>query len=182
MTSFLVLIGLGIGGATLAVIFWSIVRPSRKVWPPKQYTSLTPVLVWVPTLSLFGILIILGVLGWGQIATPEWLRYGVGLPLIVLGNVAVWYEVRFFGIHQTGGARGSLRIDGLYRYSRNPQYVADVCIVLGWIVLSSAPWAAVVAIPGIAALLAAPFSEEPWLREQYGPDYDQYASKVRRFI
>ena len=59
----LIYLGLGIAAVTLASILWSIAFPERRIWPPKRYTSITPILVWVPTFSLFGILIMLGVLG-----------------------------------------------------------------------------------------------------------------------
>jgi len=48
--------------------------------------------------------------------------------------------------------------------------------------LSAAPWAIVVGLAGIAVLIAAPFSEEPWLKVQYGITYDSYSSRVRRFF
>jgi len=27
-----------------------------------------------------------------------------------------------------------------------------------------------------------PFAEEPWLREQYGQEYDEYRKRISRFI
>jgi protein-S-isoprenylcysteine O-methyltransferase Ste14 len=110
------------------------------------------------------------------------LRFGVGLPLILIGNVVVWMEVSHFGVPQTGGAKGTLRTEGMYRYSRNPQYIADIGIVIGWMILSAAPWAMVVGLAGIVVLIAAPFSEEPWLKDKYGSAFDNYSPRVRRFL
>lgn len=182
MESTLLFLGLGLAAATLASILWSIAFPERRIWPPQHYTAVTPILVWVPTFSLFGILILLGVWGWGDLAVPGWLRFGIGIPLIVIGNVVVWSEVAHFGVPQTGGAKGTLRTDGMYRYSRNPQYVADIAIVVGWMVLSSAPWAFAMGAAAILVLIAAPFSEEPWLKEQYGSAFEAYTARVRRFL
>lgn len=178
----LISLGLAVASATLAAIIWSIAFPERRIWPPKRYTAFTPFLVWVPTFTLFGVLIVLGALGWGDLAIPNWLRFGVGLPLILIGNIVVWMEVSHFGVPQTGGAKGTLRTTGMYRYSRNPQYVADIAIVSGWLILSAAPFAMPVGLAGIAVLIAAPFSEEPWLREQYGIAFENYSSRVRRFF
>ncbi len=178
----LVLIGLVIAAATLAAILWSIAYPKHRLWPPKRYTKATPVLVWVPTFTLFGILIVLGFMDWGSLLFPTWLRFGVGIPLIVVGNVIVWSEVVQFGIAQIGGARGSLRTGGMYRYSRNPQYIADIAMIIGWIVLCASSGAALVGFAGIAVLIAAPLAEEPWLKEQYGSPFDKYRAKVRRFL
>ncbi|CUH60857.1 phosphatidylethanolamine N-methyltransferase family protein [Thalassobacter stenotrophicus] len=182
METTLAFFGLVIAAATLASILWSIAYPDRRIWPPQQYTAITPILIWVPTFSLFGILIVLGVLGWGDLAFPSWLRFGLGTPLIVIGNVVVWSEVAHFGVPQTGGAKGALRIAGMYRYSRNPQYLADIVIVAGWIILSAAPWTIAVGLPAIMVLAIAPFAEERWLIEQYGQPYEDYRSKTRRFL
>lgn len=178
----LALLGLVIVALTLGAILWSILFPAHRFWPPKRYTMMTPFIVWVPTFTLFGILIVLGIMGWGDISSPRWLRYGIGVPLILFGNIAVWMEVSHFGVAQTGGAKGSLRTDGLYRYSRNPQYLADVAIISGWMLLSSAPLAIAVGLAAILVLVAAPFAEEPWLRNEYGEDYERYLSKTRRFL
>ncbi|PWE34548.1 isoprenylcysteine carboxylmethyltransferase family protein [Pelagicola sp. LXJ1103] len=182
MQGFLVTLGLVVAAMTLAAILWSIAFPDRRIWPPKRYTRLTPFLVWVPTFTLFGVLILLGVWGWADLAIPSWLRFGVGLPLILIGNVVVWMEVSHFGVPQTGGAKGTLRTEGMYRYSRNPQFIADICIVIGWMILSAAPWAMVVGLAGIVVLIAAPFSEEPWLKDQYGTAFEDYSKRVRRFL
>lgn len=174
--------GLGIAAACLGVIVWSIAWPERRIWPPRSYGPVTPYLVWFPTLALFAIIFTLGVFGWGEIDLPRWLRYGVGGPLLAAGHIAVWFEVARFGLHQTGGARGKLKTDRLYRFSRNPQYVADVAILIGWVILSASFTAAPVAVAVIAILIAAPFAEEPWMEESYGEMYLRYKCSVRRYL
>ena len=182
METGLTIVGLGIALSTLAAILWSIARPSQRLWPPIRYTPLTPILIWAPTFVLFGVLIALGLLSWGELAFPRWFRFGIGIPLIVIGNIAVWSAVAVFGIHKTGGAVGTLQTGGLYRYSRNPQYVADTVMILGWMTLTAAPLVMLVGFAAIIVLVVAPFSEEPWLRSQYGSDFDQYVAQVRRFL
>lgn len=182
MQTVLVFTGLMIAAATFAAILWSIAYPARRLWPPKYYTLATPVLVWVPTFTLFGILIVLGVMEWGSLPIPTWLRFGVGVPLIIAGNVVVWLEAAKFGVAQTGGAKGTLRTSGMYRYSRNPQYVADIAMIVGWIMLCASAGTSLVGFAGIAVLIAAPFAEDPWLKEQYGSPFENYRAKVRRFL
>ena len=182
MPTVLVVTGLMIAATTFAAILWSIAYPARRLWPPMRYTMATPILVWGPTFTLFGILIVLGVMGWGSLPIPTWLRFGVGIPLTIAGNVVVWSEAAKFGVAQTGGAKGSLRTSGMYRYSRNPQYVADIAMIIGWIMLCASSGAALVGFAGIAVLIAAPFAEEPWLKEQYGSAFEDYRAKVRRFL
>jgi protein-S-isoprenylcysteine O-methyltransferase Ste14 len=182
MIPLLTTIGIAIALATLAAIVWSIVFPERRLWPPKKYTRLTPIMVWVPTLTLFGTLISVGFLEWGTWEIPSSIRFGLGGLLIMLGNLGVWSEVMKFGVDQTGGASGELRTKGLYRYSRNPQYVSDMMIVLGWMLVAASPNALLIGVASIVVLSAAPYSEEPWLLEHYGEDYQAYKSRVRRFL
>ena len=182
MSTVLVFTGLMIVAATFAAMLWSVAYPARRLWPPKRYTMATPILVWVPTFTLFGMLIVLGVMEWGSLPIPTWLRFGVGVPLIIAGNVVVWSEAAKFGVAQTGGAKGTLRTSGMYRYSRNPQYVADIAMIIGWIILSASADAALVGLAGIIVLITAPFAEEPWLKEQYGSAFEDYEAKVRRFL
>lgn len=176
-------LGLVIALSTLAAIAWSILHPARRIWPPQHYDErCTPILVWVPTFALAGIIVWLGFAQWGTLDLPLWLRWGVGLPMILVANVAVWFEVVRFGMHQTGGAVGPLRAEGLYRWSRNPQYVADAVMVVGWVLLSASPNAILIGAFTIVGLLVAPLAEEPWMAERHGKAWHDYAGRVRRYV
>ena len=182
MATTIFIFGLLMALITLVTIIWSISHPEKRIWPPKKYTHFTPLLVWVPTFSLFGILILLWILEWWEITLSAWIRYGVGIPIIVLANIAVWYEAWKFGMKQTGWAVWTLRTNGLYKFSRNPQYVADISIIIGWIILSCSPLTWILGTVGILVLITAPFSEEIWLKETYGKAYEDYLSNTRRFL
>ena len=182
MTFLITLIGFFIAGVTLAALVWSVAYPAKRIWPPNTYSTWTPVFVWVPTFALFGTLIALGLIGWGQMPIPNWARFGLGIPIILVSNIVVWNEVRRFGIAQTGGAQGTLKTDGLYRYSRNPQYVADAFMIFGWLILSASPNALAVGILAITVLMIAPFAEEPWLREHFGREFYDYCARTRRYL
>lgn len=182
MITYLNTIGIFLTVATLISILWSIAKPQQRMWPPQIYTKWTPIQIWVPTFTIFGCLIGLGILGWGQIQAPDWIRYGIGVPLILLSNMAVWYEVGKFGIDQTGGAKGTLKTTGLYKYSRNPQYVADTLMIVGWLILSASYLAIPTGILASIVLLIAPFAEEPWLKQVYGEVYNNYMKTVRRYF
>ena len=82
----------------------------------------------------------------------------------------------------TSGEATGLKTDGLYSWSRNPQYMADVIILIGWGVLTASLWALPVLSIGLAVLLVAPFAEEPWLQEKYGAPYREYKFNVRRYL
>lgn len=76
-----------------------------------------------------------------------------------------------------------LVIRGLYAYSRNPMYVGVLTVILGWAVLFRS-WSLV----GYALLVATCFQlfivlyEEPHLRSAFGSPYDEYRSRVGRWL
>lgn len=179
-----VLICLGLVGAAIAIgaILWSIVHPASRIWPPVRYSHETTLIVWGTTILLIVSIFGLGVIGWGQWEIPNTVRFGIGTTLTVLGNVGVWYEVSRFGFKQTSGAVGTLKTTGLYRYSRNPQYVCDIVLLLGWAVLFASFVALPVILATIIVLLIAPLSEEIWMEEHFGEAYLKYKARVRRYI
>lgn len=179
---FLLAIGLGAGGYMLGMLLWSIVRPEKRIWPPDQATTAIKIRVWIFTTLIFASAFVLGVLDWDHFELPAWVRWAAGLVLIAIGNFVVWHGVHEIGLAATSGEATGLKTDGFYRWSRNPQYVADMVILIGWGVLSASVWALPVIVLGIAVLLIAPFAEEPWLNDKYGQVYREYARTVRRYL
>jgi protein-S-isoprenylcysteine O-methyltransferase Ste14 len=72
---------------------------------------------------------------------------------------------------------------GIYRYSRNPMYIAVVLILLGWAlcfsVLGLFVYAVVVAL---AFQLRVVFGEEPWLARTHEYEWERYSSRVPRWL
>ncbi|MEP1767380.1 MAG: methyltransferase [Sulfitobacter sp.] len=173
----------GIAGCYLLAAFgWSIAFPERRIWPPKQATTGIKLRVWLATISIFAATLVLSITNWNSFDWPVFVWWGIGPILMAAGNVVVWMGVRKIGFGVTSGEVAELKTDGLYRYSRNPQNVADIAILLGWAVLSESGWAAFVAGFGVLVLAAAPFAEEPWLEDTYETDYRNYKAKVRRYL
>ena len=76
-----------------------------------------------------------------------------------------------------------LVVSGLYRYSRNPIYVADVAILLGIFLVGG--WAtqllyALVVTGLIHALIV--LHEEPVLQRRFGEPYARYVQRVPRWL
>ncbi len=115
------------------------------------------------------------------------LRY-IGLPLIVIGATGLlWCIWNFFS-----SGRGTLApidppkhlvVGGLYRYVRNPMYVAVVTIQLGEAIFfaSSSVLIEAVIFFGLANLFILLY-EEPTLRRTFGDEYEQYQQTVGRWI
>lgn len=76
-----------------------------------------------------------------------------------------------------------LVVRGLYRYVRNPMYVGVTTILLGEALLMGSSalllyWAGFFTLANLFVLLY----EEPALRRRFGPSYDAYVRRVRRWI
>ena len=176
------IIGMLAGIYMLGMLLWSIVYPERRIWPPTRATNMVKIRVWLMTVAIFTAAFFLGLLDWNRFRVPELIRWYVGFPLILIGNTIVWWGVGKIGMAATSGEASGLKTDGIYSWSRNPQYAADITILFGWGVLSASLWALPVLTLGFAVLAVAPFAEEPWLEEAYGKEYRNYRNKVRRFI
>src|SRR5262245_22018378 len=112
----------------------------------------------------------------------------LGLPLIAIGSMGLlWCIWDFFS-----SGRGTISpidppkhlvVRGLYRYVRNPMYVAVVTILLGEAIFFMS-WPIFIEA-GIFFFLANLFIllyEEPTLRRQFGESYDQYKQTAGRWI
>lgn len=103
------------------------------------------------------------------------LMMGVGFGFLIYG----YFDL---GIGNTYGSDDGLVTKGLYRYSRNPQYVASI-IGFSGVALAHAG-GVVLILCGLALLvyLLLPFAEEPWLAEAYGSEYESYRERTPRFL
>ena len=112
----------------------------------------------------------------------------LGLALIVIGAAGLlWCIWDFFS-----AGRGTISpVDppkhlvarGLYRYVRNPMYVAVVTILIGEaIFFRSMPILIEAAVFLVLANLFVALYEEPTLRRQFGESYERYTQTVGRWI
>lgn len=175
-------IGLAAAAVLLVATAWSIAVPGCRLWPPERSSALHRFTVWLFTVAIFASAIVLGLLDWNGIGLPAALRWTIGLPLILAGNAIVWYGVAQIGMRATSGDVAELKSDGLYRYSRNPQYLADMGILFGWLILAGSLWVLPVVAIGVVLLAVVPVAEEQWLLDRYGADYAAYRRVTPRFI
>ncbi len=160
----------------------TLVRPGLRIWPPPGRDSWQYRGIWALTLvSSLGV-VLTGLLDWNRCAFGHWLRLPVGGALAVGGLLLALWGVRTLSVHASLGLGGRLVESGPYRYTRNPQYVGDIALLLGWAILCNSLLTWMLCLLGMAWFALAPFTEEPWLREQHGPPYDAYRSRVPRFV
>jgi len=78
-----------------------------------------------------------------------------------------------------------LVITGLYRWVRNPMYVAMAVMLIGEALLLPQIWremAAMIAILAMAVSVMVIRKEEPDLRRLFPTDYEEYSKSVPRWI
>jgi protein-S-isoprenylcysteine O-methyltransferase Ste14 len=76
-----------------------------------------------------------------------------------------------------------LVVEGLYRYVRNPMYVAVVTIILGQALWHGSWWVAAYGVlVWVVTAAFTRFYEEPVLRARFGHDYETYRAAVRAWV
>ncbi|MEJ2759414.1 MAG: methyltransferase, partial [Anaerolineales bacterium] len=86
------------------------------------------------------------------------------------------------GAENTSGVKDGFIRSGPYRFTRNPQYLGDILLFIGLVLVSNSSYLfAANALLSLVFLLT-PLAEEPWLEEQYGEDYLAYKQATSRFF
>ena len=123
-------------------------------------------------------------LGLGQVASLS----VTALIFIALGLTSlIWCVCSFYfsgkGTLAPWSPPRNLVVVGLYRFSRNPMYVAVVLLLMGWSLLfESVALATYGVIVAMGFHLRVIFGEEPWLARTYGPQWTEYVSQVNRWV
>jgi protein-S-isoprenylcysteine O-methyltransferase Ste14 len=121
--------------------------------------------------------------GWRADGTPTLMR-ALGW-LLVAAGVAVLFEAfaRFviegIGTPAPVAPTEQLVVGGLYRFVRNPMYLAVAAVIMGQAaVLARLVLIAYAVAFGLTVWSFVHWYEEPTLRRQFGPAYDQYLATV----
>jgi protein-S-isoprenylcysteine O-methyltransferase Ste14 len=112
----------------------------------------------------------------------------LGLVPLTLGVFLLLWTVRDFYV----AGRGTLApwappvelvVVGLYRFSRNPMYIAVVLVLLGWTVgFHSFLLLAYALAIAVGFHLRVVFGEEPWLARTHGEKWSRYKEEVPRWL
>jgi len=121
-------------------------------------------------------------------ALGRWPPNPWGLVLVVAGSALLLACVREFYV----AGRGTLApwspptrlvISGPYRRTRNPMYLAVLAVLSGWAVLfGSTTLAIYAACVAVAFELRVILFEEPWAARTFGGDWQEYRSRVPRWL
>lgn len=97
-------------------------------------------------------------------------------------GVAAYLSYSTLGSQNSHGLKSGFVMEGFFRYSRNPIYVASIIGMFGFGIFVNSGHVWILLLLWGAMYLLAPIVEEPWLEEQYGIDYVNYKNKVPRFV
>jgi protein-S-isoprenylcysteine O-methyltransferase Ste14 len=118
---------------------------------------------------------------WGPGAALALLLFAVGLTIYLW---CLWDFASFGrGTPAPIDAPKKLVVRGLYRYTRNPMYLGVLGVILGWAVLFRALGLLIYgACVATCFQLFVVYYEEPQLRRTFGESYQQYRTRVGRWL
>ena len=143
-----------------------------------------PPLVFLATFVLAWLVHWLFPLGLGL---PMALRWLLGA-ILILGPLAVIPHL--FTLFRRAGSEYDIRkvpkglvTEGLFRWSRNPGYVALIVLGVGVAILFDNLWVLLLIVPAtIIVRREVVLKEEALLEREFGEKYRRYKSRVRRWI
>jgi protein-S-isoprenylcysteine O-methyltransferase Ste14 len=163
-------------------IIWSVVRPKKRIWPPPKKNSWQYKLTWVCFYLAFlfnGIIIFVD---WNRWIIKDNARIFVGFPLILIGSWICAWGISTLGVENTSGMASGFIKKGPYHFTRNPQYLGDIFIFAGLVLVTNSLYLLVFNFLLILVFLIIPFAEEVWLEKQYGKKYIEYKERTARFL
>jgi protein-S-isoprenylcysteine O-methyltransferase Ste14 len=142
-----------------------------------------------PPLIFLGFLALAAVLE-AVVTTPAlfpYVRYVAGTAVFIIGlliGVAGVQGLRASGTNiSTDLPATALVVDGIYRWSRNPLYLAMTLAYVGLAIAAGSAWAIMLLIPLLVVMNIGVISrEERYLEREFGDAYRAYTSRVRRWL
>ena len=121
----------------------------------------------------------------------NWRGFAVGalglIPLVAGIVLLLWCVGQFYvtgrGTLAPWTPPQNLVVTGLYRFSRNPMYIAVLLVLTGWALMFHSRALAIYAVVvGLAFHLRVVFGEEPWLARTFGDEWVRYKAQVPRWF
>jgi len=166
----------------LAGIVWSVAYPSKRIWPPPKKRSWQYVFTWFLFYPAFILNASFVVLDWNSWLWTDSARFYLGVPLAVIGALLVSWGVYSLGRKNTSGQKDGFKTIGPYRFTRNPQYLGDMLLFAGFILISNSLYVLITHILLSLVFAITPLAEEVWLEEVYQDEYIAYKKTTPRFL
>lgn len=171
-----------VAGLLGALLIRALDNDDFAFWPPPYEKSWQEYAFWGLFRAYCGLIVLAAFVDPVSTGWEHWSRLAVGVPLLVIGSVLTVYGYSFLGLDNTYGRRAGLVTDGIYAYSRNPQYIASVGAALGLALTFDSAVTVVLAVGLHALYTLFAMNEEEWLEARYGEAYRSYMLDVARFF
>ena len=181
-TQTLFLITLIVTYSILLMVIWSLAVPKHRIWPPPGRKSWQYHLYWWFFYVDTALALWLVARDWNTWSIPAALRLFVGGPLLLLGAAFSLWAISTLGWGSTYGRAEGFVQHGPYQFTRNPQYVGDMVMIAGLMLLANSIYASVILLLIILIFALMPLPEEQWLPQHYGDAYQHYKSTTPRFL
>lgn len=165
--------------------FGYVVLRARREWQRGDELSPTTAHFITSLYVLTAALLVLAVV-WRPWPLPLSLVVALVVGLVLVGGGVALASPgfrRFAGVEQLWGVeRGGLITEGIYRYSRNPQYTGIGIALVGGALVARSGLAVVVVAAYWLAIRVWLLVEEQHLQRAFGDEYVQYRDRAPRFL
>lgn len=167
----------------LALALLDLFHTGTQFWPPPNKSS------W--QIKAFKTLFRFMVYGLLMASAVHIWKYGfqstsgttiIAFCLLLAGFMVAFLATKQLGWRQAFGEDETLTTTGIFRYSRNPIYLATFFGLAGWALLLPDFMIVATLTTWAALYIVAVRLEERALQKQYGSKFAEYCRRVRRFI
>jgi protein-S-isoprenylcysteine O-methyltransferase Ste14 len=118
---------------------------------------------------------------------PRFTAISIGLLLTIIGVLVLLLAFRQMIQNKTtihpAGKTTTIVSNGLYRYTRNPMYLALTFIYAGLSIIANAFWGLLLLVPLLIVVQKGIIErEELYLTRKFGDEYLRYKAQVRRWL
>lgn len=162
---------------------YQLLDPSFVFWPPpKDQPWKNTVFMTLFRIMVYGAFVASVVHIWQSGLRMSGPATWSALLLLLSGFTIAFAATGVLGWSNAFGSKGGLRTDGLFKYSRNPIYIATWFGLAGWALLVPNNLIGATLLLWALLYLVAIFIEEKWLAQVYGEPFHDYCRNVRRFV
>lgn len=177
----------------MLIVFWTVMRIKRIDIRGKRPIAAVPFLAGkIASFSLWTLLLLAsyGVpltdhLPFSCTGSASVLR-PFGMIFLMVASVVFYLSFRSLGLRTKFGlpdqSTAGLQEEGLYRYSRNPMYLAFILLDIATVLFVPSLITVITAAVAIVTHHMITLAEETFLLQAYGQEYASYTRRVRRYL
>jgi len=164
----------------LLLVVWWIIFFEKRIWPPPKKESWQYYIYWILFYIWFWLDFYLIIQNYNTWIITDLFRFYVGISLFVLWWLFSLWWIYALWIINTYWLKNWFVIKWPYFYTRNPQYLWDIVMIIWIILFVNSIYFAIIWMLTIFIFLLMPFLEEKWLENMYWKKYLEYKNKTTR--